>query len=106
MSTITYYSAQPDSITYMLLPDGKADVWLRKNIVETTETMDDETYSVYKADEVYFRTGLTEDEVSAQFEELFENGNEETESELTLEEQVLKNTGDIAYLAMMADIEM
>lgn len=51
-----YFSEQPASIKYMPTSDGHADVWLRTNIEEVTETNEDgSTYSSWKADENYFR---------------------------------------------------
>lgn len=64
------YNMEPEAVLYMPLPNGKADVWLRKNIQETTE---DEA-TVWTADEVYFRTSLDKESIEANFETLYENG--------------------------------
>ena len=47
--------------------DGTAEVWLRRNI----EPFETEEGSGYKADEVHFRTMLTEEEVLAQADHYF-----------------------------------
>ena len=86
MSNVVYYSEQPEAIQYMPLPDSSyADVWLRTNIEETTTTEateDGETeQTLWQADEVYFRTTLSLDEVTEQFEVLFEEAPTLTETE-------------------------
>lgn len=65
MITKAFYTQRPDSIKYMRLPSGDADLWMRKNI---TETVDSETGVVsYEADEVYMLTSATEQEIAADF---------------------------------------
>lgn len=86
MSVVAYYNTEPEAIQYMPLPDGKyADVWLRTNIESVTTkeaTEDGEAAQVdWQADEVYFRTTLSLDEVTAQFDTLFESAPELTETE-------------------------
>lgn len=66
-----YYTEKPETLTYMKLPDGNADVWLRENIEEVE---DDEGNTQYQCDEVYFRTTLSKDEIEADFDAIFENG--------------------------------
>lgn len=68
MAMVTEFSSQPDNVLYCALPDGQADVWLRKNIRAVT---DDEGNERWLADEVYARTHLSRAEVEAQFEALF-----------------------------------
>ena len=86
MSTVVYSNTQPEAIQYMPLPDSSyADVWLRTNIKETTTTEvteDGETeQTLWQADEVYFRTTLSLEEVTAQFDALFEEAPSLTETE-------------------------
>lgn len=70
MITKAFYTERPDSIKYMLLPSGEADLWLRKDITEKT---DSETGAVgYEADEAYMRTSATQEDVAADFETWFE----------------------------------
>lgn len=52
----------------MKLPNGQADVWLRRNIQQ--QESDEGVF--WSADEKYIRTGLTLDEVNAQFDALFD----------------------------------
>ena len=52
----------------MKLPNGQADVWLRRNIQQ--EESDEGVF--WSADEKYIRTDLTLDEVNAQFDALFD----------------------------------
>lgn len=73
--TLTQFTEKPETYVYMALPDGKADVWLRKNITEATEKDEDGNKSThYTANEVYFRTSMTEDEVVASFDAIYEAG--------------------------------
>lgn len=84
-----YYNQEPETVSYMKLPNGKADVWLRKNIAETT---DEEGRPVWEADEVYFRTGQDQGSIEAAFDELFANDgeekNEEPENKPSIEERM------------------
>ena len=93
MMETVLYSQMPEAILYMALPDGRADVWLRQNIEQITDENDDTQWT---ADEVYFRTTLTEEEVTKGFDALFENGGptideetgEESADEPTVAERV------------------
>ncbi len=97
MSQLTQYTEKPEAMQYMPLPDSElADVWLRKNIAEVEDEQDGEARTHYEADEVYFRTSLSEENVAENFDELFENGGttvdedtgEESVSNPTLAERV------------------
>ena len=52
---------------------GKAHVWLRKGITESTEDFDGQSVQVWDADEVYYLADETPtlDEVEAQFAQLW-----------------------------------
>ena len=65
----------------MKLPNGQADVWLRRNVQQ--EESDEGVF--WSADEKYIRTGLTLDEVNAQFDSLFDA---EPETPLTDSERI------------------
>lgn len=65
----------------MKLPNGQADVWLRRNIQQ--EESDEGIF--WSADEKYIRTGMTLDEVNAQFDALFDA---EPETPLTDSERI------------------
>ena len=65
---IVNYDSKPETVQYMKLPNGQADVWLRINIHQ--EESDEGVF--WSADEKYIRTGLTLDEVNAQFDALFD----------------------------------
>ncbi len=74
MITKAYFTERPESIKFMPLPSGDADLWLRKNIAEIT---DPETNEVsYEADEAYMRTDATKAEIEADFEGWFETTSE------------------------------
>lgn len=61
------YDHKPEPVRYMPLPDGKADVWIRKFITEKNE----EENKFWTAAEGYFRTALSRTEVEANAETLF-----------------------------------
>ena len=65
---IVNYDSKPETVQYMTLPNGQADVWLRRNIQQ--EESDEGVF--WSADEKYIRTDLTLDEVNAQFDALFD----------------------------------
>ena len=70
MITKARYTERPDSIKYMPLPSGEADIWICKNISEITEP---ETGSIgYEADEAYIRISATEEEISSDIDTWFE----------------------------------
>lgn len=57
------------NITYAVLPDGSADVWIRKNEVQLPEK--DEGPQGMEADEIYFKvtvSTVTKEEISADME--------------------------------------
>lgn len=78
---IVNYDYKPETVQYMKLPNGQADVWLRRNIQQ--EESDEGVF--WSADEKYTRTGLTLDEVNAQFDALFDA---EPETPLTDSERI------------------
>ena len=65
------FATKPAPILYMLLPTSEADVWLRKNIGQSTDSETGQV--VYEADEAYMRTTATETEVAADFEGFYES---------------------------------
>ena len=69
MVTTVHFMSEPARIMYMPLPDGYADVWLRKNI--RSETDDDGTVGGWVADEVYLRTSISRADVESDFDRFF-----------------------------------
>lgn len=65
------YSQKPEKIRYMQRPDGSADVWLRKNVKKQTGEQEGEEFTYFEADEVYFNTRDTLEQVEANFEEYY-----------------------------------
>ena len=63
-----YFTTEPAAISYLSRPDGVAEVYLRRNI-ESFETAEGDT--AWKADEVFFETMLSEEEVADQFDNYF-----------------------------------
>lgn len=71
------FATKPSVIEFIALPDGVNDIWLRKNIRETTHvdtTTEDNKreITVFAADEVYMRTKVTKAEIEANFDKWFE----------------------------------
>lgn len=81
-------NTEPEKIQYMPLPDGRADVWLRKDIHEDVD--DYGGITAWVADEVYFRTNLSKEEVEERFDELYANrgdgSSQADEDEISAEE--------------------
>ena len=84
-----YYDSKPDAILYQPLPDGTANVYLRKNIEQAERSTfnhgQEETQTVWTADEKNIQTELSKEDVDANFDQLFLTANF---SEPTLEERV------------------
>ena len=84
-----YYDSKPDAILYQPLPDGTANVYLRKNIEQAERSTfnqgQEETQTVWTADEKNVKTKLSKDDVEANFDLLFLTANF---PEPTLEERM------------------
>lgn len=92
---IAIYYEKPEPVMYMPLPDGRADVWLRKNITESRDDMDHICWTV---NEVYFRTVLKKSEVEERFEELFANAGEKEPEKKDLETRVAEAEQEITSI--------
>lgn len=70
-----YYDSKPDAILYQPLPDGTANVYLRKNIEQAERSTfnegKEEKMTVWTADEKQVVTTMTKDEVTANLDSLF-----------------------------------
>lgn len=70
-----YYDSKPDAILYQPLPDGTANVYLRKNIAQAERSTfnqgGEETQTVWTADEKNIQTELSKEDAEANFEQLF-----------------------------------
>ena len=98
-----YYDYQPESVKYCALPNGKADVWLRKDIREET---DDEGAKRWVATEHYFRTSMSAAEVSARAAELFDEPSEPEYAPPTERERLDAIEDAVTdMLAMIAEME-
>ena len=69
------YATRPDSIDYRVIP-GKnyAEVWLRANIEEVQEDMPEsqQVITYWEADEAFFHTDATREEIEEDFEGFFD----------------------------------
>ena len=85
-----YYDSKPDDILYQPLPDGTANVYLRKNIEQAERSTfnegKEEKMTVWTADEKQIITTMTKDEVTAGFDSLFMSADIPTP---TLKERVI-----------------
>ena len=62
------YNERPAPVDYAILPEGKADIWLRKNIQQAEKEGREEgetPQTVWKADEAYMRVTATKDDIEA-----------------------------------------
>lgn len=70
-----YYDSKPDAILYQPLPDGTANVYLRKNIEQAERSTfnedKEEKMTVWTADEKNIQTELSKEDVEANFDQLF-----------------------------------
>ncbi|MGF0020226.1 hypothetical protein [Acidaminococcus fermentans] len=70
-----YYDTEPEKILYQPLPDGTANVYLRKNITQAERSTfnedKEEKQSVWTADEKNIKTELSKDDVEVNFDQLF-----------------------------------
>lgn len=67
------YSERPEAIIYCALPDGEADIWLRRGIAETTQTDEEGNVTpAYEAEEAFMRTTAEEAEVAKNFDIFFD----------------------------------
>lgn len=84
-----YYDTEPEKILYQPLPDGTANVYLRKNIAQAERSIfnqdQEEKQIVWTADEKNIQTELSKDDVEANFDQLFLTADF---SDPTLEERV------------------
>lgn len=97
MSDRVFYDKQPTPIQYMPLPDGSADVWLRKNI---TAAEDSDEWG-WCADETYIHTGMSLDEVAANFDQLF-NANVQR---LTVDQRLAVLEDELAAAKILLGVE-
>lgn len=70
-----FFNERPDEIAYFPLPDGKADVWIRRNIREfAVEEDEGETVCIIKwtADEAYMRAKVSRTEIESDLDGAFE----------------------------------
>lgn len=70
-----YYDEEPKKILYQPLPDGTANVYLRKNISQAERSNfnrgAEEKMMVWTADEKQIKTTLSAADVEANFDQLF-----------------------------------
>lgn len=64
----------PATVQYNVRSDGTAEVWMRKNIQQTTTADEDGENLEYTYEEVYFRTTATKEEIEGNFESYWESG--------------------------------
>ena len=62
-----FYDCEPESVKYMPLPNGKADVWIRKDI----KRVDNDEGGYWQAEEVYLRTAQSKQEVESNVDMIF-----------------------------------
>lgn len=70
-----YYDTEPAKILFQPLPDGTANVYLRKNIAQAERSTfnqdQEEKQTLWTADEKHIQTELSKKDVEANFDQLF-----------------------------------
>lgn len=89
------FAEEPQTILYMPLPNGEADVFLRRNIRQ--ETGEDGT-EIWTAEEAQFRTDKTRDEIVKDFDSYFD-------PQLTTEQQIAELKSEIATFSRLVTTE-
>jgi len=98
----SYNTQKMKSVSYYSLPDGMAEVYLRRQLpIEK----DEEGNDVYVYEEVNFKISadITEDTIKNNFNLLFEDAHALDVKEVSLEE---RNRADIDYVAIMTGVEL
>ena len=89
------FLGEPQAILYMPLPDGGADVFLRRNIQQKT---DEDGTEIWTAEEAQFRASKTRDEIVKDFDSYFD-------PQLTTEQQVAQLKSEIATFSQLVTTE-
>ena len=98
----SYNTQKMKSVSYYSLPDGMADVYLRR---ELPTEKDEDGNDIYVYEEVGFKISadIMEDEIRDNFDLLFEDAHALDKKEVTLEE---RNKADIDYIAIMTGVDL
>lgn len=112
----TIFDERPEALGYIPLSNGKADIWLRKNIREfaVEESVDGETFTVTKwaADEAYMRASLPLSTVEADLDAAFERaaawkqGDDEVQKPSQLERIVLLERENAELFRQLTDTQL
>ena len=88
MQAKVFYTNEPESVKYCQLPDGSADVWLRKNIhLEAVHGREGDELA-WTANEVAVNTRLEFMDVVANSDEIYEEGAADPPTEYTAAERL------------------
>ncbi len=74
MKQITYFSEKPEKMHFEQHNGEMNRVWLRKNIAEYVRSDGEHETTEFTADEVYFETSASKDEIEADFDGWFDFG--------------------------------
>lgn len=88
MQVKVFYTSEPESVKYCQLPDGSADVWLRKNIHQEPAQGGDGEELTWAADEVAVNTRMEFVDVLENFDEIYEEGAADPPAEYTAAERL------------------
>lgn len=72
LNELVFSSETPKAIQYNVLPDGTAEVWMRRDITEVPNTEGEGTHFEYK--EVMFLTNESEEVIASNFDTWFDYG--------------------------------
>lgn len=86
---------EPQIVLYMPLPDGMADVFLRRNVRRETE---EDGTEIWTAEEAQFRTARTRDEIAKDFDSYFT-------PQLTTEQQIAQLKTEVKTFSQLVATE-
>lgn len=75
LNTDVHFDRPPEAVVVMLLPDGKADIWIHKGIDSAEKTEDGKTYTDhFAAEEAYARMAFDggPEEIAENIDEWFD----------------------------------
>ena len=109
-----HYTAIPNDSDIMELPDGKYDVWMRKNIQQEQKKDDQgKKYTDYTADEAYARLDVKPEINADNFDEMYDFiaiwTDEETDphgGDDDRDATIMQIRADVDFIAMEVGVEL
>lgn len=104
MKTTAHAPEKPEELQYMTRPDGMADVWIRRNIVQQPCPSDEGENLEYVYEEAFFRTATQKEDIEKKLETFWEEAAAwEPETPLTPEEKREKEIAELRQSQELAN---